>query len=161
MARSTWTQVKATWNTDRVRQEAGRLILDYKMAIWLALQDQPEILERLQEVLYGEFVKQLQEEGIKTPIDLVRYLAELTANLFGGTVSITGDTSEASIAFDDLPGWDKMKENFELGSNEEKEKLMLVFRNSLDRFCELLGLRFTAEIEANFDCPISKLTFRR
>lgn len=161
MARSTWTKVEATWNTDRVRKEAGRLIFDYKMAIWLALQDQPEILEKLQEVLYGEFVKQLQAEGIKTPIDLVRYLAELTANLFGGTVSIIGDTSEASLAFDDIPGWDQIKEKFEFDSSEEKEKLMIVYRNSLDRFCEMLGLRFTAEVEANFDCPIAKLTFRR
>lgn len=161
MVNPTWIKVQPTWNSDRVRKEASRLILDYKMAIWLALKDQPEVLQNLQEVLCGQFVKELKVQGVKTPIELVKYLADLTVNLLGGAVSITGDSKEASIAFDHLPGWDQIKGNLELDSTEEREKLLLAFRNSMDRFCNLLDLRFTAEVEADFDSPVAKLTFRQ
>lgn len=160
MPRSTWTKVEATWDLARIRKEAGRLITDYKMAIWLVLQNEPEILEKLQAILYGQFVDQLKADGVKTPMDLVRYLAELTVNLVGGTASISGDDNEASIAFDHIPGWDQTKDKLELDSSEQKEKLMLVFRDSLDRFCALLDLNFTAEVEGDFECPVAKLTFR-
>lgn len=155
----TWTKIEPTWDVDRVRKEAAKLIIEYKIAMSVAAQEDEDILEKMQNVFYADIVKQLAQKGISTPIALVRYLAELTVNLGGGSVSISGDDKEATIQYDELPGLEDLKEKMGLTSPQKKTRMLEIYEKSLNRFSSLLGLK--ASVEVDFDKPFARIKFRK
>lgn len=156
-AAATWTKVEPTWEMPRVRQEVGNLISEYKLAFWILIKERPELLADMQQSIYSHFTELMKQSGVKTPFDLVKYLAELTVNLVGGEVSITGNEEVASISYDQLPTWDKMKNRLDL-SDEGRLQMMNLLNASMQRFAD--GFGFESGVEANLTRPIMTITFR-
>lgn len=159
MADLTWTKVEPSWDIDKVRKEAAKLILEYKMAMSVADREDRHVIEKMQNVFYSDITKEIKHKQINTPIALVRYLAELAVNLGGSSVSIAGDDTEASIQYDELPGLEKIKDRLDLNSPESRKYMTELYRSSLNRFSFLLG--FKADVELDFDKPLARLTFRK
>lgn len=155
-AAATWTKVEPTWDMSRVRQEVGNLISEYKLAFWLLIKERPELLADVQQSIYAHLTELMKQSGIKTPRDLVTYLAELTVNLVGGEISITGNDQCATISYDQLPTWDKMKDRLDL-TDAGRVQIMNLLNSSLQRFAD--GFGFESEVEANLTRPIMAVTF--
>lgn len=151
------TKIEPTWPAEKIRRETNSLIGSYKIAVWQTLKDKPEELEKIQDFFFAERLEDMLASGVETPLDLVNYLGELTANLSGANISVSGNETEASISYDDVPDWDTMKSKLDL-NNETKEQFLLLMKDSLQRFCEPLG--FDCSVEATWDHPIARVVFR-
>lgn len=154
---ATWTKVEATWDMPRVRQEVSNLISEYKLAFWLLLKERPELLAAVQQSICSHLTELMKQSGVKTPLDLVTYLAELTVNLVGGEISIMGDDKCAAISYEELPTWDKMKERMDL-TDAGRSQMLALLTASLQRFAD--GFSFQSEVEANLTRPIMTVTFK-
>ncbi|MBY0551100.1 MAG: hypothetical protein K2W95_27725 [Candidatus Obscuribacterales bacterium] len=150
-------KIEPTWSVEKIRRETNSLIGSYKIAMWQTLKDKPEELKKIQDCFFAERLENMRASNVETPLDLVNYLGELTANLGGANVSVSGNEKEASISYDDIPNWDSMKTKLEL-TNETKEKFLLLMKDSMQRFCEPLG--FDCEVDARWDHPIARIVFR-
>jgi len=148
--------VKPTWDLDHIRKEVGTIIAEYKMSYLTALKDYPEQLLKVQECFMNDHVRIMKNRGVKTPIDMVRYLAELTVNLAGGEIRINGDESSASIAYDSLPMWEEMKDKLDM-SPAGKQQLADLSNAAIQPFAAQFGLK--CSLEAKFDKPLMVLTF--
>lgn len=150
-------KIEPTWPPEKIRRETNSLIGSYKIAMWQTLKDKPEEIAQIQDIFFAERLEDMRASGVETPLELVRYLGDLAANLSGANISISGDEKEASICYDDIPDWDRMKEKLGL-NNETKEKYLLLLRGAMQRFCEPLG--FECETEAKWDHPIVRIVFK-
>jgi len=150
------TKVQPSWSVERMRQETGELIGLYKVSIWTELKDHPEILNKVRDAFFANFEGRPEVKGIKTPLDLVTYLAELAVNLVGATVSISGDEKEATIVYDELPNRDMIHKTLHV-TPELQEEMAKQFQNTIQKFSARFG--FKCEAEVKFDHPIAKITF--
>lgn len=150
-------KIEPTWTPEKIRRETNSLIGSYKIAMWQTLKDKPETLRQIQDLFFAERFEDMRASGVETPLDLVRYLGELATNLSGANISISGNETEASISYDDVPDWEKMKKKLDL-NNDSKEQYLLLLKDAMQRFSAPLG--FECETEAKWDHPIIRIVFK-
>jgi predicted RNA-binding protein Jag len=96
--------------------------------------------------------------GIKTPLDLVRHMAEFEVNLFGAEASISGDDNEA-VLFNEKPApWLEAKKIAKMNQEQEKE-MQKHHEQWLKHLAEKLV--FNIKFETAADVNSETLTFSR
>jgi hypothetical protein len=158
MKNAVWTKISPSWDPDKVRQETGKLFTVYKLAVWKTLKNHPELLRSFQDQVFNEVLQDAALKGIaNTPAAIVRYMAELTVNLAGGSVSICGDDREATISYDEISNWDQFKS--QLSTETEQQDLQKLMELTLNRFSTNFGLKCSAEVSFSSPKPILRITF--
>jgi hypothetical protein len=158
MENAVWTKVIPSWSCEKVRQETASFVGAYKMAMWNTLKDQPDLLLRFQDQVFQDRMQDMESKGIsKTPLGLVMYLAELTVNMAGGVISVSGDDREATISYDEIAGWDRFKS--QLGTDQERAELLTLMQSTLNRFSARLGFRCTVQALLDSPQPLLRITF--
>lgn len=158
MTNPTWTRVEPSWGIDRLRQEAYDIIAIYKLAVWSALKDHPDLLAKVHDAVFAEMKRKTKTAGVYTPIELAGYFADLIVNFTGGKVSISGDEKEASLMYEDIPNWDQFKQALDL-TPQSREQMTRQIQSSMNLLGNRLGMTIGEEID--FERPFVKMTFRR
>lgn len=157
MQNLTWTTIEPDWTIEQVRLASTKLICTYKLAMWEVLRKHPQIMKEVQDAIMQSLVNDIHALGINTPIAFVKYLAELTVNLGGGKISISGNEKEATISYDEIPSWELMREKF-LSDQDAKEEMIVLFKEAVERLSVKLG--FSCHIEATLNRPIATMMFK-
>jgi hypothetical protein len=120
---ATVTKVQTKWETKKIQEVTSNAFA----SVFLAAN---EVLGKIGGTAHEEFetivrehrVNHYKQLGVKTPLDLVRIIAESEHNLFGSEVEISGDENKATLKYISCAMWDATQK---LGKfTPEQEKLM-------------------------------------
>jgi hypothetical protein len=120
---ATVTKVETKWDTKKTQEVTSNAFA----AIFIAAN---EVLAKAGDKAHEEFTTILRQHkishykqlGVKTPLDLVRIIAETEHNMFGSEVEISGDDNKATLKYVSCGMWNATQK---LGKfTPEQEKLM-------------------------------------
>jgi len=150
--------IKQSWPIEKI-QEAARhfagFIISDKL---LLLENSPQAADPLCEQSAERKAELFKSLGVKTPMDLVRHMAEFEVNLFGAQASISGDDNKA-VLFNEKPAaWLEAKKIANMSPEQEKE-MQKHHEQWLKNLAEKLG--FSVEVDMAADRNSETLTFSR
>jgi hypothetical protein len=144
---TTATKVQTKWETKKIQDSTARVIA----SIWISAY---QTLSKYGQEAHQEFankvnsfkVEHYKSLGIKTPIELVKAMAEMEYNLFGSEIEISGDEKRAEIKHNTCGMWNAMQQ---LGkfTPEQEEKLGKNFQESLSQLAKEFGFKSEAKME--------------
>ena len=149
--------VQANWPVERMQKEftkmiAGKIISRLK----LVESGHQNAVDKFAEISAKQVAEMLKLNGVKTPLDLVKYMAEHQANLFGAKVQYAGDEKSATLFNENPTVWLEAKRIANLTPQQE-ELMRKEYENWKRNLAESLG--FKAEVE--IDKSGSQVTFRK
>lgn len=80
----------------------------------------PEALTELRQALATMKVEYFKHQGVKTPVELVKAMAELETNMFGSKMKFWGDEKQASVEYEVCGCYNAMKDVLKLNETEQE-----------------------------------------
>jgi len=159
MSTSTQNQIRPTWDVKKL-QEAATKMVAHKIASRLHFIDsrpgnEIEEMERSSAQLKARMLK---ECGVKTPLDLVKHMAEFEVNVFNAEASVSGDENTAVLNNEKPTVWLEAKKMVQM-SKEQETKMHHHYKQWNEDLAEAFG--FKAQVEISPDGNKSKITFSR
>lgn len=119
---TTVTKIDTKWETKRTQEVTSEIISSMHVAA-------AQVLEKLGEKPYEEYMSILREHklnlykqmGVKTPMDLVRAIAEIDFNLYGSQIEITGDEKRANLTYKTCGVWESMQKMCKFTAEQEEK----------------------------------------
>jgi predicted RNA-binding protein Jag len=150
-------KITQTWDIKRLQEEAIK-IQSHKIASTMhVLKKHPgkEITE-MEKVSAHITADMLKNFGVKTPLDLVKYLADFEVNMFGSEASTSGDAKCAVLINEKPAVWLET-----LRTNTFSENQIESMQEHFSSFMKHLGhgLGFKAHVDFAEDGKSSKITF--
>ena len=94
--------------------------------------------------------------GVKTPLDLIKAIAESESNIFGSAIEIWGEDNKASLTYNACGMWNAMQKLQKL-TPEMEEKMGNHFETCIHNLAKEFG--FKAEVK--FEEPCCTLTISK
>ena len=148
--------VEATWNLQRLQEELCKgAAHQYVHTISLLRKSAPDAIREFNAVFIANktYFKHI---GVETPGQLVRALAEIETNAFGGKMLVSGDEERASIRYEYCAEWVAIEELSNI-TWDERVSLAEHFVHAMQELAEYFG--FAAEV--SFDGGVPTVTFSR
>lgn len=150
-------QIKATWTTEQLQKAAATAMVNMYMV-------NTKMFEKLTPELRTEWVDTISEVkanhyktlNVKTPIELVKAMAEFETNVYGSKIIIDGDDNKASMEYATCGCYELMKKS-PCFSKELDEKLGKEFQVIIDS----LAKKFNFKSEMAITGETSKVTFTK
>ncbi|HEY9773706.1 MAG TPA: hypothetical protein V6C81_07835 [Planktothrix sp.] len=125
MTTTTPTKVTTKWDSKKIAETTSHLVA----GTWLAAF---EVLSKLDKKAVEEFHKLTTQHklsfyknlNIKTPMELVRAIAEHDHNLFGSEIEISGDENKATLKYNTCGVWQASEKLGAKNFSPEQQKLM-------------------------------------
>jgi predicted RNA-binding protein Jag len=115
--------VKPQWTLGQVRHEAARMAAGTIVARMKMMEKvSPAQIKRFVKVSAKEKAKFFKSCGVKSPLDLVKFMAEHEVNMFGAKARIAGDENQALLINEKPTVWLEAKRLAAM--NEKQEKAM-------------------------------------
>ncbi len=151
------TPVEAKWDVKKVRETIAEVFALRQMATM-------NVLAKYGESAIKEFNKQINANkaewyknlGVKTPIDLIKAMAEFEANIFGSKIKIEGDEKKASLTYEACAIWNAMQKHGKFTPNQQKEQ-----GEMFEQCIKGLGSEFGFKAELKFEEPCATITFSK
>lgn len=151
------TPVDAKWDSKKVRETIAEIFAIRHMVT-------VNVLSKYGESAIKEFDKQVNAKkaewyktlGVKTPIDLVKAMAEFEANIFGSKITIEGDDNKASLTYDACAIWNAMQKHGKFTPNQQKEQ-----GEMFEQCIKGLASEFGFKADLKFDEPCATVTFTK
>src|SRR5664279_2912652 len=95
------TIIATSWNTVRIQEQAARVLGLQFMTTMQLLQKfgGEKAVEEFKTTMEAHKVEYYKGLGVKTPLELVKAIAEFDVNVFGSKVEIWGDEKSATLHF--------------------------------------------------------------
>jgi hypothetical protein len=149
--------IKQSWDVKRMQEEATKMV-SHKIAarIRFLKKHSGKEIDEMEKVSAHVYADSLKDRGVKTPMDLVKYLAEYEVNMFGAGASIGGDDQCAVLINQKSAVWLAT-----LQANDFSEEQIETMQDHFSGWMKHLGhgLGFKAHIEILDDGNGSKITF--
>jgi hypothetical protein len=152
------TIVEPKWNTHEI-QESNAIVHARTMLAAMkhvAKLGGDKAVEEFQTELRSFRVESLKKVGVKTPIDLVKALAEFEANLFGSKIEIWGDEAKAFMAYNQCAMWNAMKKVGQFTEKQEEE-----MGSKFEHCMQMLAKEFGFKGETKFEGEACTLSFSK
>ena len=146
------TKVEAKWDAQKRQEVTAHIIAGQCLAVQNLLQKvTPELKEQFENQAREFKVQALKKVGVKTPIELVKAIAELDANLYGSKVEISGDENKAELKFESCAVGKAIEE---LGkfTPEQKTKMFEGMQACASNTAKEFG--FKAEVRIEKETPV-------
>ncbi|MBX9878420.1 MAG: hypothetical protein K2Y22_08165 [Candidatus Obscuribacterales bacterium] len=151
------TPVEAKWDTKKVRETVAEILAVRHLVT-------VNVLSKYGESAIKEFEKQMNAKkaewykhaGVKTPVDLVKAMAEFEANIFGSKIKIEGDEKKASLTYEACAVWNAMQKHGKFTPNQQKEQ-----GEMFEQCIKGLGQEFGFKAEIKFEEPCATITFSK
>jgi len=121
----TTTKVTTKWDHAKTTETASRIVASSWLAAW-------EVISKLDQKVQDEYHRLTRQHkldyykslNIKTPLDLVRAIAETEHNIFGSEIEISGDEKKANLKYNSCGVWNaSQKLSTGKFSPEEEQKM--------------------------------------
>lgn len=149
------TPIEAKWSPKQIQEITARVMAQNCLTSHAVIAKfGPDAVKELDKQLLANKVEHYKKIGVKTPIDLVKAMAEFEANLFGSKIQILGDEKKASLSYDSCAIWNCMKEIGKLSPKQEEEMGV-----QFEQHIKELGKEFGFKGEIKFEDPCAIITF--
>jgi hypothetical protein len=134
------TTIKPTWTVEKLQEQFARAYAQQMLAAMHVVGKHGEkAVEELQATMRANKIEHLKGLGVKTPIELVKALAEFETNVFGSVVEISGDEKAAHMTYTACGMW-KAMEKYGKITAEQKEKMSGGMQNCMSLTAKEFGL---------------------
>jgi hypothetical protein len=115
------TPVQASWNPTKIQQETAEAFARNMGITMSILAKQPEAMKEFEKLSTESKVAYYKQLGVKTPLDLVKAMAEFETNVFGSKIKFWGDDKQASMEYEVCGCWNAMQKVGVANSKNEEE----------------------------------------
>jgi hypothetical protein len=151
------TTIETTWTAQKIQEETARVLaMQWMTAYQLLSKAGEQYAQEFETTLRQNKVEQYKKLGVKTPIDLVKAMAEFEANLFGSKIEIFGDESKACLTYNQCGMWNAMQKMGKM-TPEQEEKMGHHFQNCVSNLAKEFGFKG----EVKFEEPCATVTFTK
>ena len=145
--------VEPKWPIAKVQEASAKAVArEFLAAFSVLCKHGKEAVEGFQQAMHAQKLEYYKSLGIKTPIELVKAMAEYESNVFGSKIEIWGDEKQASLSYTQCGMWNAMKELGKM-TPEMEEKMGTWFQTCVTNLGKDFG--FTGEV--NFEGETSAL----
>ena len=146
------TKVQPTWDIAKVREGAAAVAVNGMVSALTVLDK--DGLVKYEEQWTNNKVENIKKHNVKTPLDLVKAIAEFETNVFGSVIDYSGDENSATYSYESCGCYNVAmldgKFTPELG-----EKLEKVFEQSTQRLAKSFGFKVTVKKEGSESFPVT------
>ncbi len=152
------TIVEPKWSTQDIQ---GTVAIVHARTMLTAMKHVAKLggdkaVDEFQTELRNFRVESLKKVGVKTPIELVKALAEFEANLFGSKIEIWGDETKAFMAYNQCAMWNAMKKIGQFTEQQEEE-----MGSKFAHCMQMLAKEFGFKGETKFEGEACVLSFSK
>ena len=102
--------VEAKWTTVKMQEEFARVMaMNTMTTMGVVCKHGEEITKELQTAMLHNKVAHFKTLNVKTPMDLIKAMAEFEVNMFGSKVEVWGDEKAAHMQYNACGMWNAMK----------------------------------------------------
>ncbi len=152
------TKIKQSWTVTDMQAAATKMV-SHKIASRINFLDKHHAkeIDQMEKASAHLNAEMLIRDGVKTPLDLAKHLAEYEVNMFGSEASISGDSECASLISEKSAVWLETKQ-----ANNLSEDQIKAMHDHYSSWMKHLGHRlgFKVHIELTEDGNSSTVTFR-
>lgn len=150
-------EVKPTWTMSQVQHEVAMMkaqmcFTTSSVVEKFGKEAMTELNNKMTEMKIGYFTKL----GVKTPMDLVKAMAEYEVNLLGSTIEVFGTDTEASLTFKTCAGWEATKKMMNPTPAQEQEMMA-----RMTSYIETMGKHFGFTGTTKFEGEGLTITFKK
>jgi hypothetical protein len=147
MTTNTLTKVDTKWETKKVQEKTAHIMAVVNLAAFEVLSKvSPEAVTEFQTIVRKHKVEAYKAMGVKTPLELVKAMAETEHNLFGSVIEISGDDHKAVLKYDSCAMWTAMEKVGKF-TPEQQEKMGKNFENCSSLLAKELGMTGTTVMD--------------
>jgi hypothetical protein len=150
--------VEAKWNVEKLQEEFARTVATNSMtAMSVMSKHGEEMSKEFSTAMRHGKVEHLKQLGVKTPVELVKAMAEMEANLFGSKIEIWGDEKAAHIKYVSCGMWNAMKKVSKMDAQEETKwgaKMATQMDSCMQEMAKEFGFKSEMKIEGQV-CSVS------
>lgn len=138
------TPIQVTWTTDHIQAMAARTMAHNWCDTFMVLSKYgPEAIRDYERVSHFREADYYQQLGCRTPMELIRAIAEFETNVLGSKIEIWGDDNCASMSYTSCAIWNTLHEHGDM-DEEHEEQLGVHFQNCVTGLAREFG--FTGEV---------------
>lgn len=153
------TLVEGTWTTEQKQEKTATLFAATNMNVMKVLEKHGhDAIKEFQTAMNNQKHEYLTKAGVKTPIALVKHLAEFETNLFGSKIEITGDEHTASMTYLHCGMWEAMQKTCNM-TEEKACEMGKGWEACLNETATKLGMK--AKLEMGADKKMPTITFTK
>ncbi|HEY9868664.1 MAG TPA: hypothetical protein V6D08_05820 [Candidatus Obscuribacterales bacterium] len=151
------TPVQIKWPIEKVQEGAARALANHLRAAQTVLAKYgPEVWDEYDRLVLKDKLEYYKSVGVKTPIELVKAMAEFESNVFGSKIQIVGDDKKASLTYDSCGIYNAMQK-FGTLTPEQEEKIGSYFERCVSNLAKEFGFKG----EVKFEEPCAIVTFTK
>lgn len=155
MTSATKEQIKATWTTEQLQQTVSKvLVSNYMINTKMFEKLTPELRNEWYDMIAEAKSNHYKSLNVKTPLELVKAMAEFETNVFASKIVISGDDTKAVMEYEECGCWNTMQKS-SCFTPELGEKLGNCFKS----MTEQLAKKFNFKYELEMNEKGAKLTF--
>ena len=116
------TSVTPTWKLEKVQQESVRSMVDQMGATMKVINELgPEAAKKWHHAVLEIKINHFKKLNVKTPIEMVKAMAEFEVNVFGSKIRYWGDEKEAHMEYEHCACYQAMQDSGCKPSEKEME----------------------------------------
>jgi hypothetical protein len=152
-------KVQPTWDIKQIREKAACIaVTDLSTALVEMAKHGPEAVKHYQEAWTTNCkIEGARKHNVKTPMDLVKYLAEFEVNVFGSEIEMWGDEKIASYTYISC-GCFNVCQAHGIMKPEMSEMFENFFKTSTEYMAKELGFKVEVKRETKESFPIFTFT---
>jgi hypothetical protein len=151
----TRTPVRTTWTVERIQQEITSMLIRQNRSQCIAMQQLgPEALKQYQQSCVQTKIEHYRSLGVRTPLDLVRAMAEFEVNILGSRITIIGDEQRATLEYEHCACYNSMQKQC---NPQEREIIERMYSENL----QIIAREFGFKVEISCDKEPCCITFCR
>jgi hypothetical protein len=154
MTTITKTKIEPNWTAQKIQENVARIHgLTFMTAMKTLAKHGQEAVNEFQTEMRNLKVEHYKANGVKTPIDLAKAIAEFETNLFGSKIEVWGDEKAAHLQYNSCAMWDSMKKYGKFSPKQEEE-MGANFDNCMQMLAKDFGFKGETKFEGE-TCVIS------
>jgi len=118
---TTATKIETKWDAKKIQHATTAAFASVHLAAHQVFAKlDAKVREEFEALLRQSRIHHFKEIGVKTPLDLVRAIAESEHNLFGSDIEISGDDQKATLKYNSCAIWNHMQKQGKFTPEQEK-----------------------------------------
>jgi len=135
--------VEATWTTKQIQEAAAAMAANMCFSAKSVLMKHGDmaLLNEYENTVRQGKIEHYKALGVKTPIELVKAMAETETNVFGSQIEIVGDDKTATLNYISCAMWNQMEKMMGKMTPEQQEKAGASFQNCVSETAKAFDLK--------------------
>jgi len=137
---ATKTPAHQTWTKEKIQEESVNGMVRLMTTTMRAIHEiGPEAVKKLDHAMLEMKVNHYKKLNVKTPIELVKIMAEYEVNVFGSKIAYWGDDKEAHMEYEYCACYNAMLNSECKLSKEEQEGMGKCFAEKMHGLAKAFG----------------------